>query len=279
MSAALAGWRASLAEVWQARELLWQLSRRDIAIRYKQAVLGLGWAVLTPAFAVLAGLVIRLAFATQSGGRLGAAAVGGVAVKVLAWTFFSGSIGFATASLLANASLITRIYFPREVLPLASVVAQGFDSTIGMLLLSFALPWLGAQLTPALLWVPLLLVLLIGFTAAAALFLSSANLFFRDVKYLVQVGLTFGVLVTPVFFEPSALGPRLGRLILLNPLAPILEGLRLAVIDGYPLQRPGGPAGLWHPGWLLYAALWSVGGLLLAARSFRRSAAKFAEYA
>lgn len=263
-------------EVWGARELLMQLTRRDISIRYKQAMMGFAWAVLTPAFAVAAGLVIRLAFAAQAGQQLAPAELGGVAIKAIPWTFFSGSLGFATASLLANVALITKIYFPREVLPLSAVMAQGFDSALGLLVLLPVLPFLGAKLSFALLWVPVLLVILVCFTAAAALFLSSANLFYRDVKYLVQVALTFGVLVTPVFFEPAMVGERIGRLLMLNPIAPILEGLRLAVIQGHPLHRPDG---VWHPGWLLYSALWAGPGLALAVRSFRKSASRFAEFA
>jgi ABC-type polysaccharide/polyol phosphate export permease len=271
--------RAILSDIWRSRELLFQLTRRDVAIRYKQALMGFAWAVLTPAFAVLAGLVIRLAFAAQANQELAPGALGGVAVKALGWTFFSGAIGFATASLLANVALITKIYFPREVLPLSAVAAQGFDSALGALVLTPVLPFLGATLSPALLWVPLLLLLLVGFTAAAALFLSSANLFYRDVKYLVQVALTFGVLVTPVFFEPGMVGDRLGRLLMLNPIAPILEGLRITIIEGVSLHHPGGPGTVWHPAWLLYSLLWAGPGLLLAARGFRRSAARFAEFA
>lgn len=279
MNGTVSTWRRPFREVWRARELLWQLTRRDIAIRYKQALMGFAWAVLTPALAVLAGLVIRIAFASQAGQHLAASDLGGVAVKAIGWTFFSGSIGFATASLLANTSLITKIYFPREVLPISAVLAQGFDSGLGMLILLPVLPWLGAQLTPALLWVPLLLLILVCFTAAAALFLSSANLFYRDVKYVVQVALTFGVLVTPVFFEPAMVGPRFGRLLMLNPIAPLLEGLRLAVIEGHSLLQPGGPGSLWHPAWLLWSLLWSGPGLALAIYLFRRSASRFAEYA
>lgn len=276
MTGSIAQWRTIGREVWRARELLWQLTRRDIAIRYKQAMMGFAWAVLTPALAVIAGLVIRIAFATKAGEPLQVSVLGGVAVKAVFWTFFSGAIGFATASLLGNVSLITKIYFPREVIPISSVLAQAFDSGIGLLVLMGVLPWLGARLTWSLLWVPVLLVILVGLTIAAALFLSAANLFYRDVKYIVQVALTFGVLVTPVFFEPAMVGPRLGWLLMLNPIAPILEGIRLAVIEGHSLLLP---EGMWHPGWLLYSALWAGPGLALAVLKFRKSASRFAEYA
>ena len=164
------------------------------------------------------------------------------------------------------------------MLPASAVLAQAFDSAVGALTLMVALPFLGARLSPALLWVPLLVALLLSFTLAATLFLSCANLFFRDVKYLVQVMLTFGVFLTPVFFEPAMFGPRIGRLLMLNPLSAILEGFRLSILQGSSLAVAH-PAELWEPGWLLYSALWSLLGLLVAIRYFRRSAAKFAEYA
>ena len=270
--------RSATQETWHARELLWQLTRRDLLIRYKQSVLGVAWALLLPALIVGSGILVRLAMATVSGQPVQLSSLGGVVSKSVPWAFFSGAVGFGTASLLSNSTLISRIYFPREVLPTSAVLTQAFDSGISVLALLAVLPFLGATLSPALLWTPVLLLLLVGFTLAATLFLSCANLFFRDVKYLTQVFLTFGIFVTPVFFEPAMLGARVGRLIMLNPLSPILEGFRLSVIEGHSLARPL-EAQLWRPAWLAYSALWSVGGLLFAVRYFRRSTAKFAEFA
>lgn len=274
----LSHFRGAIRETWDARELLWQLTRRDIVIRYKQSVMGLAWALLLPALIVGSGILVRVAIATVSGQPVQLASLGGVVSKSVPWAFFTGAVGFGTQSLLSNSTLISRIYFPREVLPTAAVLTQGFDSGISVLALLGVLPFLGATLSPALLWTPLLAVLLVLFTLATTLFLSCANLFFRDVKYLTQVFLTFGIFVTPVFFEPAMLGARLGRLLMLNPLAPILEGFRLSVIEGHSLAHPLA-AQLWRPGWLAYSALWSLGGLLLAVRYFRRSTARFAEFA
>jgi len=270
--------RSAARETWGARELLWQLTRRDIVIRYKQSIMGIGWALLLPALIVGSGILVRVAMATVSGQPVQLSSLGGVVSKSVPWAFFTGAVGFGTQSLLGNSVLIARIYFPREVLPTASVLTQAFDSGISIIALLAVLPFLGATLSPALLWTPLLGILLVVLTLAATLFLSCANLFFRDVKYLTQVLLTFGIFVTPVFFEPVMLGARLGRLIMLNPLAPILEGFRLSVIEGHSLAQPL-EAQLWRPGWLLYSALWSFGGLLLAVRYFRRSTARFAEVA
>ncbi|MGQ0703913.1 MAG: ABC transporter permease [Gemmatimonadales bacterium] len=267
-----------IRETWTARELLWQFTRRDLLIRYKQSIMGIGWALLMPGLVVLSGIVIRAAIATVSGEPIQMSMLGGVASKAVPWAFFTGALGFGTASLLSNSSLITRIYFPREVLPAAAVLTQAFDSSIAAVVVGVALPFLGAQLSWELLWIPLLILLLMTFTLAATLFLSCANLLFRDVKYLVQVFLTFGIFVTPVFFEPALLGPRFGPLVFLNPVAPILEGFRLTILKGHSLVLAD-PVSLWHPGWLLYSLGWSAGGLLVALRFFRRLGARFAEFA
>ena len=269
-------------ELWHGRDLLYQLTLRDIRIRYKQAVMGFGWSVFMPVMVVLSGALVRYAMALVSGGTLDVRDVAGLAVKALPWAFFVGTIGFATASLTSNMHLVSKVYFPREVLPLSATFAQCFDTLIGLGALAVLLPFLGVRLSVGLLFVPLLLVLLVVFTAAASLFLSCANLFFRDVKYIVQVMLTFGIFFTPVFFEPSMLGAKGSRLVMLNPLAPILEGMRLAVVGGHnlfvPLADTARGALVWNPWYLGYSALWAVGGLFLAALLFHRSEFVFAEY-
>lgn len=265
----------------RSRDLLAQLTIRDIRIRYKQAVMGFGWAIFMPLLIVLAGCVLRLSMAQMSGHELNRAAIGGIMLKALPWAFFVGAIGFATASLTTNIALVSKVYFPREVLPLSAVLAQGFDTTVGSMAVMLALPFVGGRATWALLWVPLLALLVFAFTAGAALFLSCANLFFRDVKYIVQVLLTFGIFFTPVFFEPQMFGARGAELIMLNPLAPVLEGLRLSVTQGHQLSetlRSASGILLWTPWYLAYAALWAVGALIGSSVLFHRAEFVFAEY-
>ncbi|HXE56439.1 MAG TPA: ABC transporter permease [Gemmatimonadales bacterium] len=272
-------------DLWDYRELLYQLTLRDIRIRYKQAIMGFAWAVFMPMFVIGAGVLVRYAMAQFAGRTLAADAVAGIAVKALPWAFFVGAIGFATTSLVGNANLVSKVYFPREVLPLSAVLAQAFDSAIGTLALLVLLSLLGVDLGLTALWAPLLAGMLLAFTAGAALFLGAANLFFRDVKYIVQVLLTFGIFVTPVFFEPAMFGPSGAQLMMLNPLAPILEGLRLAVVAGHDLLAPlqaVGRGGLevvaWSPWYLLYAGAWALLGLFGSAALFHRLEFVFAEY-
>jgi ABC-type polysaccharide/polyol phosphate export permease len=274
-----------IADFREYKDLLFQLTLRDIRIRYKQAVMGFGWAVFLPALVVLAGVLVRGAMAYISGRELQTAEIVGVAVKSVPWSFFVGAIGFATNSLTGNQNLVTKIYFPREVFPVAAVLAQTLDSTIGATALAVILPFLGVAYGLNILWVPLLGVILFLFTVAVGVFLSCGNLFFRDVKYIVQVLLTFGIFFTPVFFEPSMFGPTGAWVMMLNPLAPILEGIRLSVVEGHNLLEPlriagqdGGQVIAWEPWFLLYSTAWAVFGLLGATVMFHRLEYVFAEY-
>jgi len=277
--------REILTDLRESRDLLFELTRRDVRIRYKQAVMGFGWAVFMPIMIVISGSIVRLVMARLSGGDFERGAVAVMAVKSLPWAFFVGSIGFAVSSLTGNNNLISKIYFPREVLPLAAILAQGFDTGIGAAVLCLVLPFLGVQLHWGILWLPVLLVMLLGFTVAAALFLSAANLFFRDVKFIVQVVLMFGIFFTPVFFEPAMLGPTGAKVIMMNPLAPIVEGLRLSIIDGHNLLTPlvsveaGQSVLAWSPWYLLSGVVWAVAGLVLSAILFHRAEYRFAELA
>jgi lipopolysaccharide transport system permease protein len=280
----LADLKGASIEVWQHRELLEQLTKRDIKLRYKQAAMGFAWAIFMPCLIVLSGLIIRFAMAQISGQALHSKDIANIAIKGVGWSFFVGALGFATASLIGNSNLVTKIYFPREVLPLSSVAAQGFDTSIGLLTLVVILPFLGVRLHASFVWVPLLLFLLVTFTTGVSMFLSCANLFFRDVKYIVQVVLMFGIFFTPIFFEPAMLGPRGAMLAIINPLTGILEGLRLAVVDGRDLMHPimgmvkGVERPIWNPWELVYSAVCAVSILVGSTLMFRRLQPLFAEY-
>lgn len=267
--------RTIVRDIWQSRELLHQFVLRDLRLRYRQAVMGVAWALLMPCLTILAGLVVRGALARAGGD---APSLAGVVLKSWGWAFFAGSLNFATMSLLANIALVTKIWFPREVLPLSAIAAQAVDAGVGLLLLAVLLPFLGADLGLAALWLPVLLVLLVGFTTGVGMLLACANLFLRDVKYILQVVLTFGIFFTPVLLEPAQMG-RLGAVAMLNPLAPILEGLRLAVVVNHDLLTPLQQGGVvtWQPWWLGYSLAWTLVTLWLGLRTFRGSAARFAE--
>jgi lipopolysaccharide transport system permease protein len=276
--------REVISDLRHSRDLLYQLTLRDIRIKYKQAVMGFAWAVFMPCLIVLSGLVVRFAMAYVSGGQFQRIEVASLAVKGLPWAFVVGAIGTATGSLTSNSNLVSKVYFPREVLPIASTLAQAFDSVIGLVALTLVLPFFGVQLSWGLLWVPVILLTVFLLTTTMALLLSCANLFFRDVKYIVQVVLTFGIFFTPVFFEPAMLGPKASGIVMLNPLAPLLEGLRLAVVEGANLLQPvmtthaGNQIQAWSPWYLAYSVGFTLILAPVVAYGFHKAEFVFAEY-
>ena len=278
-----------LAESWtdlrNHRELLIQFTTRDVKLRYKQAIMGFAWAVFMPILVVLAGLVVRVAMAYVAGKPLALAGMAGVAVKALPWAFFVGAVGFASNSLIANQALVSKVFFPREVLPLSAVLAQSLDSLVGSAALVLVLPFLGMTWGWALLWIVPLALLMFLLTVAICLFLACSNLFYRDVKYIVQVMLTFGIFFTPVLFDAPMLGDRYAALVMINPLAPVLEGLRLAVVEGHNLLLPlrvvnetGRLQELWSPWWLAWSGGVMAVGMVFSVVMFRRLQYLFAEW-
>lgn len=251
------------------RDLLYMLSRRDVTVKYKQSIMGFLWAILMPLLITSAGVVVKLAMTAASGKGGMFREVLPVAIKAAPWAFFVASIRFSTQSLSNNHNLVTKIAFPRAVFPLSAVASQLFDFLIAALVV-VAVALFAVSPTVYLLWVPVLLALLIAQVAGLALLLSAANLFFRDVKYLVEVVLTFAIFFTPVFYSVADIVAKFGRtgeLLLLNPVAPVLEGLDAVIVGGHAPD----------PWWTGYAAGWALLLLIVTPVIFLRLEPRFAE--
>lgn len=253
-------------ELIKYRDLLFMLTFRDIRIRYKQSIMGFLWAIFMPIMAVLAGILIKTAIAMVSGKSFDLTGIASVSVKVLPWTFFVSAIKFAVQSLVGNRDLITKIYFPREVFPIASMLACLFDFCIAAVALSIILIFAKVGVSIYLFLTPLLVLFLLLFTAGLGLLLSSANLFYRDVKYIVEIILMFGIFFTPVFYEASTFG-RFKDLLLFNPMGSILESFNSAVV----LHR------MPEMQWLLYAGITSAAIFIVGITVFHKTEPLFAE--
>ena len=228
--------------------------------------MGFLWAIFMPIMVILSGLVVRKAFAFASGKPMEYQVLVSIVVKSLPWAFFAGSIRSATNSLLANSNLVTKIYCPREVFPFSSILAQLFDFGVAGLVAALLIMCSGVSIGFHLLWLPVLLILLIVLTAGWALFLSCATIFFRDVKYIVEIVMTFGILFTPVFYDARMFG-EWGDLLLLNPVGSILEAINDVVV----MNRDP------NSFWLLYATAWSLGSFFVAWMTFEKAESAFAE--
>ena len=247
-------------------DLLYMITWKEIALKYKQSVMGLLWAVLMPVAIVSAGVVVRAGMAFLTHKPLALADVAAVSVKAVPWAFVVSGIRFATNSLIANSTLVTKIYMPREIFPLASVMSQLVDFGVACVPLAILLAIAGVGASVQLLWVPLLVVVLLVQVAGLGIILSAGSLFFRDVKYLVEVVLTFAIFFTPVLYDADLFG-RWRTLLLINPVAPLLEGMAAAVVRH---QTPDLP-------WVGYSTVVAVLGCVVALRLFRRLEPYFAE--
>jgi lipopolysaccharide transport system permease protein len=256
----------ALKEIYLYRDLMFMLTWRDLKVRYKQATMGFLWAIFMPMVAVMAGVLIKKAMSVVSGKPLDAHSIVSITVKVLPWTFFISSIRFSVQALVGNSSLVTKIYFPRAVLVLSSILACLFDFGVALIVLLIFLTILKVGVSIYLLWVPILVALLVLFTFGLGLILSSANLFYRDIKYIVEIILMFGIFFTPVFYEAHSFG-KWEPLMLLNPLGSILESVNRVVVLH---QAP-------DPLWISYAIVTSLGMFILGMNVFHKAEPLFAE--
>lgn len=224
---------AAVRELWRSRELLRSLVERELRAQYKQAVLGFAWAVITP----VAFMVVFTAFFQ----RVANVETHGIPYPVFAyvgllpWTFFSGAVMRGGLSLLSNASLLNKVYCPREVFPLAGLASAAIDTAIAMAVLGVLFVITGVIPRPTAVLVPVLVVIQMAFTAGVTLMVAAVVVYFRDLRHALPLVLQFGILATPVAYGLDVIPERV-RLAysLLNPLGPVIDGYRRVVLFGQP---------------------------------------------
>jgi len=255
-----------LKKLHRSQDLLYMLTWRDVRVRYKQSVMGLFWAILMPGLVIGAGVLVRYAASQWTGTAVTARDIMSVMVRAVVWSFFIAGIRFSTNSLVANSSLVTKIAFPKEVFPISAVLSNLFDFLVAFVAVLVIMLVSGWVPTSHALWTFPLMIVLCALTVGLSLILSAANLFYRDVKYLVEVFITYAIFFTPVLYEASALG-RWKNIVLLNPVAPLLEGLADALVFA---RTP-------DPYWIAYSAVASLAILLAGYWLFKQVEFKFAE--
>lgn len=227
------GWvPLGLAELWEYRELLYFLTWRDVKVRYKQTALGAAWAVIQPFFMMV---VFTVFF-----GRLARLPSDGFPYPVFAfsalvpWTYFATALTQSANSLVDNARLITRIYFPRLLVPLAAVLAGLVDLAIALIVLTGMLLFYGIRPTYTILALPFLALLSAATAFAVGLWLSALNVKYRDVRYIIPFMIQFWLFATPVAYSSSLVPERWRALFGLNPMTGVVEGFRWALLGESP---------------------------------------------
>ena len=227
------GWvPLKLGELWHYRELLYFFVWRDVKVRYKQTALGAAWAVIQPVFTML---VFSIFF-----GRLANMPSDGVPYPIFVfaalvpWTFFANALGQGSNSLVGSGNLITKVYFPRLVVPTASVISGLVDFLIAFAVLVLLMTWYGIGLSLKILWLPVFVLHAVITALAVALWLSALNVQYRDVRYTVPFLTQFWLFATPVAYPSSLLSPGWRIAYGLNPMVGVVEGFRWALLDTGP---------------------------------------------
>jgi len=233
------GWQpVDLAELWKYRELAWQLSLRDIRVRYKQTALGFAWVVIQPIFPMVA---FTIFFGRLAGleGRVPAGTPYSVFVLcgLIPWQLFATAINQSGSSVVNNRALITKIYFPRLIIPIVPILSGLADFTVGLTLLSVVMACFGVTPGTPVVFLPLFIVLALSAALAVGVWIAALNALYRDVQYTLALLTQIWLLVTPIAY-PSSLVPERWRAIYsLNPMVGVVDGFRWSLLNGDP-PRP-----------------------------------------
>lgn len=260
------GWvPVDFRELWKFRELLYFLAWRDIKVKYKQTLLGVAWAVLQP---VLAMLVFSLVF-----GRFASMPSEGVPYPVfvltglLLWNYFAAVLNQSTTSLVAGANLVSKVYFPRLIIPASSAIAALIDFLIGFCVLLAMMLWYGVVPGPGALLAPVIVAVTLLNAVGFGIWFSALNVRYRDVQYAVPFLIQIWMFASPVIYPASLLGERWSWLLRLNPMSGVIEAIRAAMLGNRPIPWDG----------LLISAAFGLVIFLAGVFYFRRVEKHFAD--
>jgi lipopolysaccharide transport system permease protein len=254
-------------DLWRYRELFQVLAWRDLAVRYKQTVIGVLWALIRP---FLTMLVLTIVF-----GRIAKLPADGdvpyalmVFAGILPWTFFSTGISEASNSLINNTSLISKVYFPRLIVPIATIVVAFVDFLISFCILLVLMGWYRFAPDWRILVLPMFVLLAFFTTVGPALWITSLNVKYRDFRYVIPFLVQLGLYVSPVGFSSSVVPEQWRLLYSLNPIVGVIDGFRWCILRG---------EGDLHPSSLLVSLVVTVFFLWFGVHHFRKTEGSFAD--
>jgi lipopolysaccharide transport system permease protein len=255
----------NLREIWQYRDLLWTLGMRDLKLRYRQTALGVIWVVLQP---LLGAFILGFVF-----GRVSQLPTGNVSYFVysyaglLAWNAFSGTLSRSSICVVSSSHLVSKVFFPRLILPLSTVFASLIDFIVGLAFMVVLLVCYGIYPGWPLLLLPVWLLMTLLLAIGVGMYTAALMVRWRDLQYVIPVLMQFWLYASPVAYSLLAIPPRFRWAYLLNPMASLLEGFHLSLIG----------RGTFHWYYLVYACLMSVMVFVFGAVSFRRMERRFAD--
>lgn len=264
MGTIVTDFKEMLDEQRQYRELLFQMTKRDLMLRYKQTVMGFAWAIFMPLVntAVFSVIFMKVAPIQTSVPYPVFAYCG-----LFTWNFFASSLKFAVVSLTSNTNLVTKVYFPREIFPFSAVIVSIVDFAVASLVLVGLILYYHLGVSSTLWLLPVVMLVNVAFTAGVALLLAMGNLFYRDVKYVFEIVITVWMFMSSVLYPVSLLGGRTGKLMMANPMTPMIDAYRrVLLLSESPFTPEFG-----------YAAAVSFVTLIVAWLVFHRAEFSFAE--
>lgn len=254
-----------LRELARSRELLYQWTRREFRVRYSQSYLGAAWAILQPLslmliFSLVFSLFIRVPTNDIPYPVLAYSAL-------LPWTFFANALSFAIPSLVSNFNLVGKIYFPREILPLAAIIVSFIDFLIASIVFGLLLIYYHISLGSAVVLLPLLILIQITLTFGITLLASAFNVFYRDVRFLIPLVLQLWMYLSPIIYPTDIVPERFRAFYFLNPMATLIAAYQRIIFYN---EMPDWP-------YVFLAGLVSILLLIVAFRYFKRSETRFAD--
>lgn len=232
-------------DLWRYRELFYFLAWRDILVRYKQTVIGIAWALIRPFLTMIVFTVVfgNLAKLPSEGAPYPIL----VFAAMLPWQFFANALSESSNSLISNANLVSKVYFPRLVVPASAVIVSFVDFMVSGMILLGLMAWYNFVPTWRIVTLPLFIVIAFAASMGAGLWLASLNVKYRDFRYIVPFIVQFGLYVSPVGFSSSIVPEQWRLLYSLNPMVGVIDGFRWAIL--------GGESKLYLPGFALSFAL------------------------
>ncbi len=218
------------SDLWKYRELLYFLAWRDVAVRYKQAVIGVAWAIIKPGLTMVIFVAFRRMVGIPAGGAPEPILV---FAAVLPWQFFSTALSDSSNSLVNNSNLISKVYFPRLMIPAAAVVTSLVDFLITLGLLVVLMFWYGFLPGWQIATMPLFLFLVFGLSFGLGLFLAALNVEYRDFRFVIPFLIQLGLFISPIAFSTSDVPESWRTLYALNPMVGIIDGFRWSILGGH----------------------------------------------
>ncbi len=252
-------------DLWRYRELMSFLAWRDISVRYKQTAIGIGWALIRP----LLTLVVFVAFRRMAGLQQGELPdVVLVLAAVLPWQFFSSALTESSSSLIGNTGLISKVYFPRLIIPIAAIAAAFVDFLVTLTFLAVTMAWYGVTPDQRVLALPLFTALAALLSLGLGLLMAALTVTYRDFRYIVPFMMQLGLFVSPVAFASSQVPEAWRGIYALNPLAGIIDGFRWSLLGGQTRVEPA---------FLATSISFTVLALVIGTWYFRRTERGFAD--